>query len=43
VGEFPLDAQGLFDAAVTLTPGLSYRAVYVDPSTGVPYARLVRP
>ncbi len=43
VGEFPLDAQGLFDAAVPLTPGFSYRAVYVDPVTGVPYARLVRP
>ncbi len=43
VGEFPLDAQGLFDAAVPLMPGFSYRAVYVDPVTGVPYARLVRP
>ena len=44
VGEFPLDEQGLFDAsAVPLAPGFSYRAVYVDPTTGVPYARLVRP
>ena len=43
VGEFPLDGQGLFDAAVPLTPGFSYRVVYVDPLTGVPYARLVRP
>ena len=43
VGEFPLDEQGLFDAAVPLTPGFTYRAVYVDPATGVPYARLVRP
>jgi hypothetical protein len=43
VGEFPLDEQGLFDAAVPITPGFSYRAVYVDPVTGVPYARLVRP
>ena len=43
VGEFPLDEQGLFDAAVPLTPGFSYRVVYVDPVTGVPYARLVRP
>ena len=43
-GEFPLDEQGLFDAsAVPLAPGFSYRAVYVDPTTGVPYARLVRP
>ena len=43
VGEFPLDEQGLFDAEVPLTPGFSHRAVYVDPATGVPYARLVRP
>ena len=44
VGEFPLDEQGLFDAsAVSVMPGFSYRAVYVDPVTGVPYARLVRP
>ena len=43
VGEFPLDEQGLFDASAPLTPGFSYRAVYVDPATGVPYARLVRP
>ncbi|HJV29313.1 MAG TPA: hypothetical protein VJ645_02245 [Gaiellaceae bacterium] len=43
LGEFPLDEQGLFDAAVPLTPGFSYRVVYVDPATGVPYARLVRP
>jgi hypothetical protein len=43
LGEFPLDEQGLFDAASAVTPGFSYRAVYVDPVTGVPYARLVRP
>lgn len=43
VGEFPLDEQGLFDAAVPLTPGFSYRVVYVDRLTGVPYARLLRP
>jgi hypothetical protein len=43
VGEFPLDEQGLFDAAVPLTPGISYRVVYAEPATGVPYARLVRP
>lgn len=43
-GEFPLDAQGLFDAsAVPLTPNFSYRAVYVEPVSGLPYARLVRP
>ena len=44
VGEFPLDAQGLFDAsALPPNPGFSYRVVYVDPATGLPYARLVRP
>ncbi|MBA3383199.1 MAG: hypothetical protein H0T20_00915 [Actinobacteria bacterium] len=43
VGEFPLDEQGLFNAAVPLIPGFSYRVVYVNPATGVPYARLVRP
>ncbi len=43
VGEFPLGEEGLFDAAVPVTAGFSYRAVYVDPVTGVPYARLVRP
>lgn len=43
VGEFSLDEQGLFDAAAPLTPGFSYRVVYVDPATGVPYARLLRP
>jgi len=43
LGEFPLDDQGQFDAAVPTTPGFSYRVVYVDPATGVPYARLVRP
>jgi len=43
VGEFALDEQGLFDAAVPPTPGFSYRVVFVDPATGVPYARLVRP
>ena len=44
VGAFPLDEQGLFDAsAVPLAPGFTYRVVYVDPATGLPYARLVRP
>jgi hypothetical protein len=43
VGEFPLDEQGLFDATAPLTPGFSYRVVYVDAATGVPYANLLRP
>lgn len=43
VGEFPVGPDGLFDAPVTPTAGFSYRAVYVDPATGVPHARLLRP
>jgi hypothetical protein len=44
VGEYAVDAQGLFDASAPApAAGAAYRVVYVDPATGVPHARLVRP
>ena len=44
VGEYAVDAQGLFDASAPAPAvGAAYRIVYLDPTTGVPYARLVRP
>jgi hypothetical protein len=42
VATVPLAADGSFAAAVPPSP-TPYRAVYRDPATGVPYARLLRP
>ena len=43
LGDFPVGPEGLFEAQVAAAPGASYRVVYVDPATGVPHARLLRP
>lgn len=42
VGSFPLAADGSFAASDTgATPAAAYRAVWVEPSTSIPYAALL--
>jgi hypothetical protein len=43
VFEAPVAADGAFSFSLPIVPGANYRAVWVDPATGVPYARLLRP
>jgi hypothetical protein len=43
VYEAPVAADGTFSFSLPIVPGAVYRAVYVDPATGVPYGRLLRP
>ena len=43
VFEAPVAADGAFSFSLPIVPGAGYRAVWVDPATGVPYARLLRP
>jgi hypothetical protein len=43
LGDLPVGPEGLFEAQVAAVPGASYRAVYLDPATGIPHARLLRP
>ena len=43
VFEAPVAADGAFSFSLPIVPGANYRAVWVDPVTGVPYARLLRP
>jgi hypothetical protein len=43
VFEAPVAADGAFSFSLPIVPGGLYRAVWVDPATGVPYARLLRP
>ena len=43
VYEAPVAADGTFSFSLPIVPGGTYRLVYVDPTTGVPYARLLRP
>ena len=39
----PVAADGTFNFSLPIVPGGTYRLVYVDPATGVPYGRLLRP
>ncbi len=41
--EAPVAADGAFAFSLPIVPGALYRAVWVDPATGVPYARLLQP
>jgi hypothetical protein len=43
VFEAPVAADGAFSFSLPIVPGGNYRAVWVDPATGVPYAHLLRP
>lgn len=43
VFEAPVAADGAFAFSLPIVPGATYRAVWVDPDTGIPYARLLRP
>jgi hypothetical protein len=43
VFEAPVAADGAFSFSLPIVPGAAYRAVWIDPATGVPYARLLRP
>lgn len=43
VAEVPVGPDGSFTFSFPGTAGALYRAVHVDPATGVPYARVLRP
>jgi hypothetical protein len=43
VFDSPVAADGAFSFSLPIVPGAAYRAVWIDPATGVPYARLLRP
>jgi hypothetical protein len=43
VFEAPVAADGTFNFSLPIVPGGTHRLVYVDPATGVPYGRLLRP
>jgi hypothetical protein len=43
VFEAPVGPDGAFAFSLPIVPGATYRAVWVDPATDVPYARLLRP
>jgi hypothetical protein len=43
VFEAAVGPDGAFNFSLPIVPGATYRAVWVDPATGVPYARLLRP
>ena len=43
VFEAVVGPDGAFAFSLPIVPGATYRAVWVDPATGVPYARLLRP
>ena len=43
VFESAVAADGTFSFSLPIVPGPAYRLIYVDPATGVPYGRLLRP
>ena len=43
VYEAAVAPDGAFSFSLPIVPGGYYRAVYVDPATGVPYAYILRP